>query len=147
MNTLSGKNFLRNGVLLAAILLTGAGCAHIMGGGTQAGTLTGAQEVPPNASSASGVSSIEVSADKSVHGSVTYTGLTATAAHIHAAGAGVNGAVIIPLTQSAPNACSVPPGAMLSDSQYNDYLAGKLYVNVHSADYPGGEIRLQLLPR
>lgn len=147
MNTFTSKNSFRNGLLLAAVLFTGAGCASVMGGGTQSGTLTGAQEVPPNASSASGVSSIEVSADKSVRGTVTYTGLTATAAHIHAAGAGANGAVIIPLTQSAPAAFSVPPGAMLTDAQYNDYLAGKLYVNVHSADYPGGEIRLQLLPK
>lgn len=144
--TFSAKNFFRNGLLLTGILLAGAGCAH-MGGGTQAGTLTGAQEVPPNPSTASGNSTIQVAADKSVSGAVTYTGLTATAAHIHAAGAGVNGPVIVPLTQSGPMTFSVPAGAALTDAQYNDYLAGKLYVNVHSATYPGGEIRLQLAPK
>ena len=34
---------------------------------------------------------------------------------------------------------------MLSDEQYASYLAGNLYVQVHSAKYPNGELRGQLL--
>ena len=35
-------------------------------------------------------------------------------------------------------------GAKLTEAQYESYKAGKLYVNVHSARNPGGEIRGQL---
>ena len=134
----------------AGALLLVAGCSSITditNGGTQGGKLTGAQEVPPNASAASAVSAIKVAPDKSVSGMVTYTGLTATAAHIHEAAAGSNGPVIIPLVKQSGDAFSVPPNTVLTDVQYNDYLAGHLYVNVHSATYPGGEIRFQLHPK
>lgn len=37
-----------------------------------------------------------------------------------------------------------PPGAKLSDEQYERYKAGDLYVNVHSKARPGGGIRAQI---
>jgi NAD(P)-dependent dehydrogenase (short-subunit alcohol dehydrogenase family) len=42
---------------------------------------------------------------------------------------------------------SVPAGAKLTDAQYKSYLAGNLYVNVHSAAHKGDEIRAQLSPK
>jgi hypothetical protein len=39
----------------------------------------------------------------------------------------------------------VPPDARLTEEQYAKFSAGPLYVNVHSAKYPNGEIRAQLL--
>jgi hypothetical protein len=110
-------------------------------------TLSGAQEVPPVTTQGSGSGTITVKDDKSVSGSVTIKGFTATAAHIHAGAAGKNGPVIIPLTKSSDgNTWSVPEGRKLTDAQYNDYKAGNLYVNVHSAAYKGGEVRGQLKP-
>ena len=109
-------------------------------------TLSGDSEVPPVKTSASGSGAITVGADKSVSGSVTTTGITATAAHIHVAPTGSNGPVIIPLTKKGDNEWMVPPGARLSDEQFTSYKAGNLYVNVHSANNPGGEIRAQLKP-
>jgi CHRD domain-containing protein len=106
-------------------------------------TLSGANEVPPNSSAATGSGSFTIGADKSVSGSVTAKGMTPTAAHIHMAAPGVNGPVIVPLTQ-ADNTFSTPAGAKLTDEQYAAYLAGNLYVNVHSKAFPGGEIRAQL---
>lgn len=106
--------------------------------------LTGGQEVPPASTSASGKSMIKIGADKSVSGTVTVAGINATAAHIHEGAKDGNGPVIVPLTKSSETTFTVPPNAKLTDSQYASYMAGNLYVNVHSAAYPGGEIRAQL---
>ena len=108
--------------------------------------LSGDQEVPAVKTSASGGGTLTVNADMSISGSVTTTGVMGTAAHIHMAGAGKNGPVAVPLTKSGDNAWSVAPGAKLTDDQYKAYKAGELYVNVHSADNKGGEIRGQLKP-
>ena len=110
-------------------------------------TLSGAEEVPPVTTSASGSGTITVKDDKSVSGSVTTTGVAATVAHIHIGAAGRNGPVIVPLTKSSDgNTWSVPAGAKLTDAQYDAYKAGNLYVNVHSAAHKGGEVRGQLKP-
>ena len=108
--------------------------------------LTGAQEVPPNPSVASGRSTVMIGADKMVTGSIDVSGMTATMAHIHEASKGVNGPVIVPFVKSGGNTFAPAPGAKLTDAQYASYQAGKLYLNVHSSMYPGGEIRLQLAP-
>jgi len=109
-------------------------------------TLSGDQEVPPVTTSASGTGTISVGADKSVSGSVMVKGINATAAHIHEAAKGKNGPVIVPLTKSGDNTFSVAAGAKLTDAQMQALQAGNLYVNVHSAANPNGEIRAQLGP-
>jgi hypothetical protein len=100
--------------------------------------------VPAVKTEASGKSTITVAADKTVSGKVTYQGMTATAAHIHQGAKGSNGPVIVPLTKTSDDSFSVPAGTKLTDAQYDSYKAGDLYVNVHSAAHPGGEIRTQL---
>jgi len=116
------------------------------GGGGVKVKLTGDEEVPPVKTAASGAGSFNISSDKSVSGSITTTGVDGTAAHIHEGPAGKNGPVIVPLTNGANNTWSVAPGAKLTDTQYESYKAGNLYVNVHSAANKGGEIRAQLKP-
>jgi hypothetical protein len=108
--------------------------------------LTGSEEVPAVTTSASGSGTITVGDDRSVSGSVTTTGVVGTAAHIHIAAAGQNGPVVIPLTKTGDTTWAVPAGAKLTEQQYAAYTAGNLYVNVHSAARPGGEIRSQLKP-
>jgi len=108
-------------------------------------TLSGDQEVPPVKTEASGSGTITVNADKTVSGSVTTKGITATAAHIHEAAAGKNGGVIIPLTKNG-DTFSLAAGAKLTDAQYAAFQKGDTYVNVHSAAHPDGEIRAQLKP-
>ena len=123
-----------------------AGCASM---GMQSGikvTLSGAEEVPSVTTAASGSGTITVGADQSVSGSVTTNGVAAIAAHIHVGAAGKNGPVIVPLTKTAADVWSVPVGAKLTDEQYARYKAGELYINVHSAQHKGGEIRGQLKP-
>ena len=111
-----------------------------------AGMLTGSQEVPANPSTATGKNNIVIGADKSVTGSVEVKGMTPTMAHIHEAAKGSNGPVIVPFTKTGDNTFAPAPGAKLTDAQYASYTAGNLYINVHSAAYPGGEVRLQLSP-
>ena len=109
-------------------------------------TLAGDQEVPPVTTSASGTGTISVAADKAVSGSIMVKGVNATAAHIHEAAKGKNGPVIIPLTKSGNSTFTVPAGAKLTDEQMKSLESGNLYVNVHSAANPNGEIRAQLGP-
>ena len=109
-------------------------------------TLSGSEVVPAVTTSASGSGTITIGDDHSVSGSVTTTGVAGTAAHIHMAAAGQNGPVIVPLTKSGDNNWTVQAGAKLTDQQYDAFKAGTLYVNVHSAAHPGGEIRGQLKP-
>ena len=107
-------------------------------------TLAGTNEVPPVTTSATGSANITVGADRSVKATVTAKDMTATASHIHMGEAGSNGSVIVPFTKSGDNAFSAAPDAKLTEEQFAAYKAGKLYVNVHSAKDPGGEIRGQL---
>ena len=106
--------------------------------------LSGANEVPPVTTQASGDGLITIDLDHAVSGKIVVTGMTATAAHIHEGAAGVNGPVIIPFTKSGDNTFVAPDGAKLTDSQWAAYQKGDLYVNVHSARHPGGEVRAQL---
>ena len=108
--------------------------------------LTGAEETPAITTDALGTSTIKVSADKSVTGSVKTTGLAGTMAHVHLAAKGQSGPPIITLEKTSASEWSVPAGAKLTDEQYAAYKAGNLYVNVHSDAHKGGEIRAQLVP-
>jgi len=108
--------------------------------------LSGNQEVPPVSTAATGTGIITVLMDRSVSGSVTTSGVAGAAAHIHLAAPGQNGPVIVPLNKTGDNVWSVPPAIRLNDAQYEAYRLGNLYVNVHSAANPGGEIRGQIKP-
>jgi hypothetical protein len=109
-------------------------------------TLSGDQEVPPVKTEASGSGTITINADKTVSGGVTTKGIDGTAAHIHEAPAGKNGGVIVPLSKGGDGKWNVGAGAKLTDAQYAAFQKGDLYVNVHSAKNPDGEIRGQLKP-
>ncbi len=108
--------------------------------------LMGANEVPPVETAAAGMATISIAKDGMVSGMVKTTGINATMAHIHMAPAGQNGPVIVPLTKVKDDTWGVPSTAKLTPDQMAAFLAGNLYVNVHSEAHPGGEIRVQLKP-
>ena len=108
--------------------------------------LSGSQEIPPVTTAASGTATITVNADKALTGNATIAGMAVTVAHIHEGAAGTNGPIIIPLVKTADNVWSLPPGARLSDAQYQSYKAGNLYFNIHSEAHRSGEIRGQIKP-
>src|ERR1700759_2803022 len=110
-------------------------------------TLDGKSEVPANTSAGKGTAEIDYdAATKKMTYKLTYSGLSgpATAAHFHgAAEAGKNAGVEVPI----PNAGTRPGEGSppLPGAQAPDLPRGKLYVNVHHAANPGGEIRGQVI--
>ena len=130
-------------VVVAAAL---AGCAS-MASDSLSLRITGAEEVPPVSTSASGSGTIRVTDDRDVSGSFKTQGGPFLAAHIHEAAAGANGPVIIPLQKKSDDEWAVPAGSKLTEGQYAAYKQGRLYVNFHSAAHKGGEIRAQIKPQ
>ena len=150
------KHLVRRSLCLgaSALALFIAGCTMAPKG---IAVLTPAQEVPPVTSNASGTTDLAVTQSKcpssassyycpTVYGTVVTNGVVATAAHIHMAPAGQNGPVIVPLVKQSDTVWAVPGATTLTDEQWRAWWAGLLYVNVHSAANPGGEIRAQLKP-
>jgi hypothetical protein len=133
---------------MGAAALLAAGCAQMSSSAPSGSNviLNGNQEVPPVSTAATGSGTIRVLMDRSVSGSVMTSGVAGTVAHIHLGAPGQNGPVIIPLNRTADNTWSVPASIRLNDNQYEAFRLGNLYVNVHSAANPGGEIRGQLTP-
>ena len=131
----------------AAVVLASCSTMSAMMGSGQQVSLTGANEVPPVSTSASGSGTVTVNDDHTVKVDIKVTGMNPTAAHIHQGAMGANGKVIVPLTKKGADEFVSAEGAKLTDEQYAAYKAGGLYVNVHSAAHPGGEIRAQLVAR
>jgi len=128
---------------VAAATIFGA-CTSMrqMASNTQTLTLSGANEVPPVVGSPmSGTATVTINPDRTVSVKVAVTGMTATASHIHEGAPGTNGPVIVPFTKTGDNTFASSDGAKLTESQYASYKAGNLYVNVHSAAHPVGELR------
>ena len=145
MNTRNPKVLF--GLFISSAMILSVGCSTMSGWmGMGGSSLSGSQEVPAVQTSASGKTDIAVKDDHTVSGGITVSDMKATAAHIHEAPAGKNGGVAVPLTKSSDTSFTVPAGTKLTDEQFAAYKAGNLYVNVHSAAHPAGEIRAQLKP-
>lgn len=123
--------------------------------------LSGSAEVPPVTTQASGIADVSIVYIKcspvaggqsgndcpTAVGTVTTAGVTATAVHIHQAAAGQNGPVVVPLKArpgSNDTIWDVPPKSTVGQAVFEAWWSGNLYVNVHSAANPNGEIRAQL---
>ena len=106
--------------------------------------LDGSQETPPNGSPGSGLGLAVVNArDLSFSASVVTSGVAETVTHIHEAPPGVAGPVVFALTKEAGKVVWNVQGT-LTPAQLNTMRAGGLYLNVHSATFPEGEIRGQI---
>jgi hypothetical protein len=157
------------GVLSACLALVVAceDSTDVQGSTTYGATLSGAKEVPPTTSTATGVFSASLHpTNGTLSYSVTWTGLTGTVtgAHIHGpADASTNANIIInfasPPTGTTNNTMTTTAaGAAAGNLNLNTLVvgtidgaqlrtmldAGQLYVNVHTAANPNGEIRGQI---
>jgi Domain of unknown function (DUF4394)/CHRD domain len=114
--------------------------------------LSGVAERPAaNTSPAFGVGALTIIGNELAF-DISYQGLTApaTAAHFHAAAdsAGTAG-VIINLSAgfgTLGRAGTLAGRVTLTSTQYLAFADGKVYVNIHNANFPGGEIRGQVAP-
>jgi len=144
---------MRRNLLIAgvAILVTGTMLGRVAWAAPMKFTvpMVAADEVPPNDSTGKGAAALTYDpATKDLSWVVTFSGLTgpATAAHFHGPAApGANAGVAIPI--GAAGMTSPTTGSKtLTDSQAADFMAGKWYVNVHTAAHPAGEIRGMIIP-
>jgi len=129
-------------------------------------TLSGAEEVPPADTRARGVATFRLSSDGT---ELAYRLIVAnienvTMAHIHLAPAGANGPVVVWLYPAGPPPQLIPgrsqgvlaegtitdaslvgvlAGASLADL-VAEFVAGNAYVNVHTSQFPPGEVRGQI---
>ncbi|MCO6047540.1 CHRD domain-containing protein [Aeoliella sp. ICT_H6.2] len=133
--------------------------------------LSGAQEVPPNASNATGYATMDLDPESGIFDlTLVVEGLTVadlaevgpndSPVHIHLAPEGVNGGVVVDLGFQGVLYDGVdnflllvdggtfggPQGGINSDIETNidALLSGHLYINVHTDAIPGGEIRGQI---
>ncbi|HET7753799.1 MAG TPA: CHRD domain-containing protein [Anaeromyxobacteraceae bacterium] len=116
------------------------------GGTLRLASLDGAQETPAVTTNAFGAAAFTVDqATGRIRGVIVTSGLVnPNAAHVHLAARGIAGGIIVPLS-GGPDVWVVPDGAApLTADQINAWQTGNLYVNVHTAANPGGEIRGQL---
>lgn len=154
-NLAAGALLVATGALAGCDTMESAwtGMKNMVGLGSSTKTITtalnAAQENPANKSAGTGTAELTLdSSTKQLTWNVSYSGLTgaATAAHIHGpAGPGANAGVVINL---APSGMGNPlkGETTLTDAQVADFMAGKYYVNVHTAQNKAGEIRGQITP-
>ena len=109
-------------------------------------TLSGSQEVPANASTASGRGTLVFDATTRdiIVGYVTYNVTGATVAHIHTGASGVSGPANVVTLIAGTGMHTAPNPMTLTTQNVTDIKAGNTYFNVHSAIYPGGEVRGQV---
>ena len=113
--------------------------------------MDGAQETPPNASTALGSMDVFYTRDtKTLTYTIRWQGLTGnvTAAHIHGqAPIGYAAPVLQTFTTTGLTSTGTLSGTMLFDGtifKEQDLLNGVYYINIHTATYPNGEIRGQI---
>jgi hypothetical protein len=158
-------------VAAVLVVLAAAAVAALLLGPTAArgqatpfhAVLSGASEVPPVTTSATGTFEMTVDGATSTFTLNVPSIQNATMAHIHLGAAGTNGPIVVWLFPATATPAS-PPVSTISASGTagvnqlvgplagdlagfaNALIAGDLYVNVHTTDNPAGHIRGQIMP-
>lgn len=144
-------------LLAASLGVANAGNANLhlarrgRGGGAAPTTvkvhLTGSQEFPPVKTRATGDGAFTIYSNGTITGEIVTHGMRGTVAHIHQAAVGhPNGPPIITLLGGPHDTWRVPSGSKLTPDQYKSFRDDYLYIYVHSATHPSGEIRAQIRP-
>ncbi|MDR3096073.1 MAG: CHRD domain-containing protein [Paraburkholderia sp.] len=142
----------------AIIVLAGIACAAVVSMAQAAPMsfsvpLKGSEQVPPVQTSGTADARLTYDPDtRQVTWNITCNGLSSpvTMAHFHLGAMGKNGKPVVWLTKvgstSTPIEGPIKGEATLTPDQAKDFVAGNLYINVHTKDHPDGEIRGQVMP-
>ncbi len=166
---LSGNTFI---TLDTAAQMFGAEIRGQLGAAELRSVLSGDQEEPLVATAGSGSATVSLdNTQETINYTIDYAGTaTVTQAHIHLGATGINGGILLFLCETAaalapgtvptPPTCPAVPGTVSGQLTAADLLAvgnvttfsqavdavlsGNTYINVHTTDYPSGEIRGQV---
>jgi hypothetical protein len=109
--------------------------------------MNGEAEVPAGDPNANGTASIKTRGSEVCY-DLRWSGVDATASHIHRGAAGKAGPIVVNFfAEDAALAADKKSGCAKADSEIVAAInskPGNYYVNVHSAEFPKGEIRGQL---
>jgi hypothetical protein len=126
--------------------------------------LSGAEEVPPRPTAANGTAQIYIDGDLISYSIEVDDINNITAAHIHSGAPGVNGPIrlfLYPVQQgtTVPQVSTTDKGILVEatvpssnvngvtyQELLNQMRSGAAYVNVHSTQFPGGEMRGTVRP-
>jgi hypothetical protein len=121
--------------------------------------LNGSNEVPPNNEVGYGAAFVTINDNLTkikVHASFYNLTGPASAAHFHVGDVGVSGPVVLPFQhfpasdhgryKTKLTAADFQPGGGLQtfDDAIQAFFDGRMYMNIHTAAHPGGEIRGQV---
>ena len=140
-----GSTWSRRLINFAAVVSLAAASLAFAQPVTFTATLSGTNEVPPNGSANSGTTLVTI--DPST-GAIAWTTsstipqTSATGHHIHRGVAGANGTIVVNFGTSYSG---VVAAATVLASEIVGNPSG-FYVNLHTAAFPGGELRAQLVP-
>ncbi len=142
----------RAALAATAVVLVVAGCGMMQKASPMVALTTqlrAANEVPPVASAATGQVDAQFNKETNVlRWQLSYDNLSgpAMAGHFHGpAMVGANAGVALGF--ASPMSSPMIGQATLTAAQAADMLAGKWYANIHTAKFPGGEIRGQMTVR
>lgn len=139
---------------VALTVLLAAGCSFYLGEPKVAktdfrATLSGASEVPPTASRASGYfEAVYRPSTKVLEYRLNLVGLSSpmTMGYLQGpAGPEENAQQVAPINVAIYDN-TIWDGVTLTEQQANEVLAGRWYVNVLTVNYPDGELRGQITP-
>src|SRR5262245_59448618 len=133
------RSFLAAAVVIATVGVASAAIINFTA------TLSGSQEVPANASTATGSGTLVMdTVANTLSYNITFSGLLApqTAGHIH--GFAMPGVATGVLHGFASLGSPVIGVWNFTEAQEANIIAGLTYVNIHSQMWPGGEIRGQV---
>jgi hypothetical protein len=107
-------------------------------------TCRGSEEVPPNASTAYGNAQLLVAPDGQIELTGMFQGANLIAAHIHVGPIGTAGPILFPISWSNTTG-EISATYQATPLDLAKLRSGLWYVNLHSAAFPGGELRGQLV--